>query len=281
MVEVLDVIVDVSGHRNRPVARDGALRRCERAGDQWARRLVASVPAREGFFESARVNELVIDVHREIDRLSRAARHGPRVRAALWPMVMVLRESGVAPPYRIVDHGCGTGYLLRWLAAHGTPPDVELVGVDLNPILVAEATRLAADAGLACRFEVGDALEPDHDAALIVSTALLHHLDAEELRGYFAAQAQGSATGFLHIDLRPTHLTVLGIALVHYLLMRVAVSRHDGIRSAQRAHPTSTLVAAARSAAGDFSVASGGLHPLDPLGPMLSVLTGLRPQPSR
>lgn len=274
-VEVLDLIVDADGHGRRPVRRDVALRGCDRAHDRWAARLVSSIPSRDGELDPECVDRLLIGVHREIDRLSKASFHGPRVRAVLWPTIQSLRESGHPPPYRVVDHGCGTGYLIRWLAEHGTPDDVELVGIDIDPVLIGEATRLAEHQGLDCRFALGDALQPDFGATVILSTALLHHLEPSELLDYFAAQARGSAVGFLHIDLRPTLLTVLGIALTHALLMRLSASRHDGIRSAQRAHPLPVLLESVR-AASEFSVVSGGLGALDPLSPMLTVLQGTR-----
>ena len=275
-VEVLDLIVDLAGDHRRSVQREDAVDRCRAADDRWASRLVAGLPAPGGVLEEASVDDLVLGVHREIDRLSAVARNGPRIANALYPMIQVLAETGHAPPYRVVDQGCGTGHVVRWLAAHGMPDGVELVGVDVNPHLVAEATRLADRAGLACRFEVGDALDPDHGATIIMSTALLHHLSSEELVAYFAAQEAGSAVGFMHLDLRAGPLTVLGVALVHRVLMRLPVSRPDGIRSAQRAHRRGVLLEAARTGAPDFAVATGGLRITDPLAPMLTLLTGLR-----
>lgn len=274
-VEVLDLIVDAAGEGRRTVQPDTALRECERAHDRWAARLVSEIPVRDGDLDPDCVDRLVIGVHREIDRLSKASFHGPRVRALLWPMVQHVRDAGHPPPYRVVDHGCGTGYLVRWLAEHGAPLDVELVGIDTDPVLVDEATRQADRQGLACRFAVGDALEPDPDATVILSTALLHHLEPDQLVDYFAAQERGSAAGFLHIDLRAGPLTVLGITLSHAVLMRLSASRHDGIRSAQRAHPLDVLLDAVH-AASEFSVVCGGLRPFDPLGPMLTVLQGTR-----
>jgi SAM-dependent methyltransferase len=275
-VEVLDLIVDLDRAGANPVRVDAALHSCELAHDDWASRLIASIPARDGVLEQDPIDDLVIGVHREIDRLSSVARHGPRVRDALRPLIETLRAAGHPPPYRIVDQGCGTGYIIRWLAADGVPDDVELVGVDVNPLLVDEARRLAADGGLACRFEIGDALEPDHEATVIVSTALLHHLSPADLVSYFTAQARGAAVGYLHIDLRPGAPTVLGVALVHGLLMRLPVSRHDGIRSAQRAHSPSVLAEAAQAGAPGFTRSTARFRLLDPLAPMLTMIAGLR-----
>lgn len=272
-VEVLDLIVDPTGES---VRQDTAMRRCELAEDAWASRLVALLPTQDGVLEQAPIDKLTIGVHREIDRLSHAARHGPRVRNALFPVIELLRESGHPPPYRVVDQGCGTGFIIRWLAAHDRPEGVELVGVDVNPVLVAEARRVAQASALDCRFEVGDALQSDHEATVTMSNGLLHHLTPEELLAYFAAQADGTSVGYLHLDLRPGLITVLGVALVHRLLMSLPVSRHDGIRSAQRAYTASALVEAARAGAPAFSVSTGGFRPSDPLAPMLTMLKGLR-----
>jgi hypothetical protein len=45
--------------------------------------------------------------------------------------------------------------VLRWLAAHrAVPDDVDLIGADYNPALIAEARRLAAAENLNCQFKV-------------------------------------------------------------------------------------------------------------------------------
>jgi len=47
-----------------------------------------------------------------------------------------LREAKPQTPLRVVDVGCGLGYVTRWLAAHQVlGPGVELVGVDMNSVL--------------------------------------------------------------------------------------------------------------------------------------------------
>ena len=116
-VEVLDLIVDADGHGRRPVRRDVALRGCDRAHDRWAARLVSSIPSRQRLIPS--VDRLLIEVHREIDRLSK-----PRSTGLGSERCCGRRSSrcGNRATHRptVVDHGCGTGYLIRWLAEHGT-----------------------------------------------------------------------------------------------------------------------------------------------------------------
>jgi ubiquinone/menaquinone biosynthesis C-methylase UbiE len=82
----------------------------------------------------------------------------------------------VAPaPQRILDVGCGTGYLLRELAAQ-YPRAVELVGVDPAAGMIAAARAAAGDDRL--RWVQGTAEElafPDGFFGLVVSTTSFDH----------------------------------------------------------------------------------------------------------
>jgi ubiquinone/menaquinone biosynthesis C-methylase UbiE len=79
------------------------------------------------------------------------------------------------PPRRVLDIGCGTGYLLRLLADR-LPDATELVGVDPAPRMV--ATALAGTADQRIRFSVGVAEHltcPDDRFDLVVSTTSFDH----------------------------------------------------------------------------------------------------------
>jgi len=82
----------------------------------------------------------------------------PQVRAAWWRLL-----SGVlpAPPARVADLGSGTGTLSVLLAERGHAVD----GVDFSPQMVERARAKADAAGVAARFTVGDAADPDLDRA--------------------------------------------------------------------------------------------------------------------
>ena len=76
---------------------------------------------------------------------------GPAERTA-WDRILdlVIPAGG---PLDAFDAGCGTGFLSLELAARGH----RVTGVDFAPAMLAEARRKAGAAGLAIRFEEGDA----------------------------------------------------------------------------------------------------------------------------
>ncbi|WP_426574570.1 methyltransferase domain-containing protein [Aquihabitans sp. McL0605] len=277
---MLDLLQQFAPDGSRPaVSRQAAIRSCELAGDAWAARLVTQVPG-GATLDPVAIDRLEVEVHREIARLSRVTANHRRMRWLLAPVVDGIRQTDRSAPIRIVDLGCGDGDLVRSLARRPMGADLELVGIDLNPMLVDRARSLAAAEGLACRFEVGDARAPRDDATILTSTALLHHLRGPDLDALFAAQSAGSAEACVHLDLRPDRHAVAAVAAAHLVLMRSPVSRHDGVRSAQRAHPIEELIRAARGAEG-FAFRTRVLSRFDPLCSMLNVLVGVRtPIPS-
>jgi ubiquinone/menaquinone biosynthesis C-methylase UbiE len=82
---------------------------------------------------------------------------------------------------RILDVGCGTGFLVR-LLADMVGPNAMVLGVDAAPEMVAHAA--ARSRSLAnCRFEVGSASAlayPDRGFDLVMSSLTLHHLAPED-----------------------------------------------------------------------------------------------------
>lgn len=77
---------------------------------------------------------------------------------------------------KVVDIGCGSAPALQWL------PDVEYIGLDINPDYIASARRIYGSQGT---FVVGDtqSLGSDprfRDADIVMAIGVLHHLDDEE-----------------------------------------------------------------------------------------------------
>ncbi|MFE9423613.1 class I SAM-dependent methyltransferase [Kitasatospora sp. NPDC006697] len=279
-LEISDLItaVDPAGRR-LPVSRAEVVERLRAAGDVRAARLVAGLPADpDGVLDPAAVDRLLIGVHTELQRLSEELRIGDRLVQLLGPLFAAIRSTGAAGPYRLVDVGCGLGYLVRRLAATGAlGPRVELVGVDLDAALVGEADRLARAERLDCRFVHGDAFALPEAATVYVSTGVLHHFPEPALAAFFRAQGDSPALAFCHYDIAATGLAPVGAWVFHRARMRHPLGRHDGVASARRAHGDETLLRAA---------AASGMRPLlyeprrvaNPFCTTLRPVLGLRPQ---
>jgi len=264
------------------VSRAAVVGRLTALGQRRAARIVSAIPARDGILDQDYIDALGFRVHCELQRLGEELQFARRVAALLSPIVEMVRLHG-AGPVRIIDVGCGLGFVLRAMAASSVlGAGVELVGVDLNPFLVAEANRLAEREGLTCRFEQGDALQPElaiHDGArcVVISSGLLHHLSEPGLAEFFAAQARLRVAAFAHWDIAPCLWSTLGAWVFHYARMREPVSRHDGVLSARRAYPAAKLQLAAQTGAPGYHIQvmeGSRWHPraLDVLRPIVGTL---------
>ena len=269
LLEITDLVRTwtVGGDR-RPVRVDEVVARLRSTGQRRGARLVQRLPARDGVLDEVALDALVVRVHCELQRMAEEMGQGRRVLEVLRPVVESLAGGG--RPVRVVDVGCGLGYTLRWLAGHARwEPTVELVGVDLDATLVAEAARLAADEGLGVEFVRGDAFAPDAVVAdpartVVISSGVLHHLRGASLEEFFAAQEELGVAAFAHWDLVPGWLSTAGAWVVHRARMREPLSRHDGLVSVRRAHPTAALVEAVSSGAPSYAVrCSAGRGPTD------------------
>jgi SAM-dependent methyltransferase len=265
-LEITDLLWQCNDHGQPiPVLRAEAVSRLAGLGQRRAARILGRMPATEGVLDAQYVDELMLRVHCELQRLSEELQLARRIAGLLAPLVARVRETGGAP-VRVVDVGCGVGYVVRWLAATSAlGAGVELTGVDLNATLVGAAIRLADRESLNCRFVRGNAFDPgvavdDGPRTVVISSGLMHHLPAGELAGFFAAQAALDVAAFAHWDIVPCAWSTLGAWVFHQARMREPVSRHDGVMSARRAHPAGVLLAAARAGAPDYAtrVLEGG-----------------------
>ncbi|MEU8791331.1 class I SAM-dependent methyltransferase [Streptomyces sp. NPDC048643] len=249
-LEISDLITEVDPHSGRrlPVRRAEVIEQLRESGDERAVRIVARLPAdQDDVLDPHAVDRLLISVHTELQRLSEELRIGERLVDLLGPLFTAIRSTTGEPgPYRLVDVGCGLGYLVRRLATtNALGADVELVGVDLNAALVGEAERLARAEGLNCTFVHGNAFDLPEAATVYVSTGVLHHFRGSALTEFFQAQAASPAYAFCHFDIAPTPYAPLGAWIFHRARMRNRLGRHDGVASALRAHTDETLLRAA------------------------------------
>jgi SAM-dependent methyltransferase len=178
------------------------------------------------------------------------------MRDLVAPMIGLARRRAGGRRIRVVDLGCGMGFVVRWLAAcGGLGADVELIGADCNRALVTAAQRLADEERLACRFVAGNAFALREPADVIVSIGVLHHFRGGDLAAVFAQHERSAATGFVHVDIRPSPIAPIGSWVFHRARMREPLARFDGVRSVLRAHPAAVLRQAAASGAPGFALA--------------------------
>jgi ubiquinone/menaquinone biosynthesis C-methylase UbiE len=130
----------------------------------------------------------------------------------------------VAAPNRVLDLGCGTGYLLRTLA--GRYPDaVQLVGIDAAPEMAKTANAVTQDDRLT--FAVGVAEHIDYPAEtfdLIVSTTSFDHWSDQQAGLLECARV-----------LRPGGRLVLVDQFSSWLLPTMLTSRRGKARTRHRA----------------------------------------------
>lgn len=256
--EITDVLVafDPETLARQPVAKHEVVDILRHAGQNRAAQLVERLPERDGMLDAHAIDRLLVHVHCELQRLSEEFQHGQRMADLLRPMLAALRQAGAPTPLRVLDVGCGTGYVMRWLARNGgMGEEVELLGADYNAALIAEARRLANAEKLRATFLTANAFRLDQPATLLISTGVLHHFRGDELRAFFAGHASERTAAFIHFDFQPSWLAPIGSWLFHFARFREPIARHDGVLSAVRAHSGRTLLNAAKQGLPQFDTA--------------------------
>jgi SAM-dependent methyltransferase len=221
-----------------------------------ARRVARSLAGDGGVLDRARVDAVLVRSHLELQRLHEEFRVGALMRDLVAPMIDVARRRAGGRRLRVVDLGCGMGFVVRWLAARGgLGADVDLIGADCNRALVTAAQRLAAEEGLDCRFVAANAFALREPADVIISIGVLHHFRGDGLVSVFAQHEQSPATGFVHVDIRPTPVAPIGSWIFHRARMREPLARFDGVRSVVRAHRADALRRAIAAGSPGFALA--------------------------
>jgi SAM-dependent methyltransferase len=260
--ELSDLIVhyDPDTLERRDVTLDAVLARLPSPAS--ARRVARALAPAAGVLDRDRVDGVLVRSHLELQRLHEEFRVGALMRDLLVPMIALVRARAGGRRIRVVDLGCGLGFVVRWLAARGgLGADVDLVGADCNRALVAAAQRLADEERLPCRFVAANAFRLEQPADVIVSTGVLHHFRGGELAAVFADHERAPVAGFVHVDIRPSAIAPIGSWIFHRARMREPLARFDGVRSVVRAHGAGALCSAAAAGAPSFALAHVDAHP--------------------
>ncbi|MBI3854116.1 MAG: class I SAM-dependent methyltransferase [Planctomycetes bacterium] len=281
-LEISDEILafDPDTLQRLPVRKSDVVDKFAAQSNRRAIRIVRAMADRDGILDPDAVDRRLVRVHCEMQRISEGFQHGQRVAEVLRPLLEALRSTGVPRPIRIVDVGCGTGFVLRWLAARGDlGADVELVGADYHPALVGEAMRLAALENLKVTFRVANAFRLDPPGSVFLSTGVIHHFRGPALAGFFRSHDRPETRAFVHFDFLPSFMAPFGSWLFHAVRMRDPLAKHDGVVSAIRAYSGAELVRAAGEGAGGFvrTMYSTRLGIL-PIPRAFHSLIGLRPE---
>ncbi|QBI20218.1 class I SAM-dependent methyltransferase [Egibacter rhizosphaerae] len=113
----------------------------------------------------------------------------------------LLEQADVRPFCAVLEIGCGTGNLA--LQVKRTQPAAHVTGIDPDTRALASAQRKAARTGFDLSWDCGVAQQmPYSDGAFdrVLSSLMLHHLDAEQRRAALAeARRVLAADGSLHV----------------------------------------------------------------------------------
>lgn len=159
---------------------------------------------------------------------------------------------------RILDVGCGIGDYLVHLAHRASRfgCDVELIGIDANPVTVGHArahldTQLSPSLRSRVCVEIADAQDlslPD-DAVDVVHAALfLHHFHGPDAVHLLAELQRVVRRGLLINDLHRHPLAYTGIWALSRLLRMAPMVQHDGPMSVRRGFRRDELRRLARDA---------------------------------
>lgn len=278
--EISDLVIayDPETLERLPVGREQVLGELEQHGMARGVQIVSRWPHRGGVLDPDHVDRVLLTAHHELTRLSEEFMQGRRMQRILRPLLGALRLEGVPGPYRIVDIGCGIGFVTRWLAARGKlGDDVELWGCDYNAGLVRFAQSLADEERLPCRFVVANAFKGTTPAAIYISTGVIHHFRGAQLSQLMQQQAAAGPAAFVHADIKPSYLAPLGSWIFHQARMREPLARHDGVLSALRAHPGERLLRVSKTACPGYAAALfDGERELVPILKVMQMLVGIR-----
>ncbi len=92
----------------------------------------------------------------------------------------LIEQMGVEKSHRVLDLGCGTATLT--ILIKRTYPEVEIIGLDIDPKILEIARSKVQKAGVEIKLDQGSAFElpyPDNSFDRVASSLVIHHLTHE------------------------------------------------------------------------------------------------------
>jgi SAM-dependent methyltransferase len=130
----------------------------------------------------------------------------------------LIRQACLEPDQRVLDLASGTGTLAIWIKQH--QPLLDLTGVDIDPAILAIASRKAKTANVDVRFDRAPSYELPYPAAhfdRVVSSLFFHHLTwQDKMRTARELMRVLKPGGELHVADwgRPTNIVMRGLSLM-------------------------------------------------------------------
>ncbi|HLN53368.1 MAG TPA: methyltransferase domain-containing protein [Lentimicrobium sp.] len=140
--------------------------------------------------------------------------------------------------YHIVDLGCGSGDVLRFIArwARSKQYQVKLTGVDFNAeaikYLSAQSSEYPEITGITANYE--DYLAAINDIDILHCGLFCHHLDDKKLLQLFKYLKSSQSRGMVINDLQRNPVAYFLVWVLTRLLNGSVLSKHDGLVSVLR-----------------------------------------------
>ena len=124
-----------------------------------------------------------------------------------------LNLCNIQPGEAVLDVGCGTG-LLALLAQEQSGSERPVIGLDVEPAMIAQARHHAVKQNQPTKFEVASITDipyPDETFDVVLSTLMIHHLSLEQReRGLYEVYRVLKRNGrLLVVDFDPTQRSLI------------------------------------------------------------------------
>lgn len=158
----------------------------------------------------------------------------------------LLKKHPKEQPIRIADLGCGGGEMLRliWDRFSEEYPNLQLIGYDANPTIIAHAQKKAISYS-AIQFVCEDILSDKFQASsfdIIICTLFTHHFDNQQLLEMLNGWYKQVGTGVVINDIHRHWFAFYSIKMLVGLLSKSYMTRYDAKLSVLRSFKKSEII---------------------------------------